>query len=302
MSSLRWSRVRWSAVLLTALAGLTLAGWRNSRAEPVVRTATIALADWPTGASPLRVLLLADLHLGNGSTDAARLARVVDQVDGLRPDLILLAGDLVAGYGAQAAASQAGILRAQLGRLHPPLGIVAVMGNHDNETDPALLARTLRDAGATVVENGAVRRGPLLIGGSGDTVSGHAKLGGTLNALRRLTSAAPGARIYLSHSPDIVRWLTPGPSLLLAGHTHCGQVVVPLLERLMPVSTVNGNRYRCGLIRDGARTVIVTAGIGTSNVPLRFGAPPDMWLLTLGPVRAPDRRPPPRPTAAAPRR
>ena len=134
-----------------------------------------------------------------------------------------------------------------------------------------------------MLENKAVRRGPLLIGGSGDTVSGHAKLGGVINAMRRLERGGPGPRVYLSHSPDIIGWLPPGRALLLAGHTHCGQVVLPLIGPLFDASRTNGNRYLCGVIRSGARTVIVSAGVGTSNTPIRFGASPDLWLLTLGP-------------------
>lgn len=270
-------------MLLLIVGGVLVAGWRNSRVDPVVRTARVALPDWPAGAPPVRVVLLADLHLGNASTDEARLARVIARVDRLHPDLVLIAGDLVAGHGAGAARTQAGAIGRQLARLHPPLGTIAVMGNHDNWSDPTLLARVLRRAGVAVLENAAIRRGPLLIGGSGDTVSGHAKLGGVINAMRRLERTGPGSRVYLSHSPDIIGWLPTRRSLLLAGHTHCGQVILPLIGLVFEASRTHGNRYLCGLVRSGAHTVIVTAGIGTSNVPIRFGAPPDLWLLTLGP-------------------
>lgn len=271
-----------SALLLVAgIAGAWL-GWWSSRADPLVRRASITLDDWPAGARHLRVALLADIHLGNASTDRARLARVVALVDATAPDLVLIAGDFVAGYAPEGALRQTGALTDTLSRLHAPLGIVAVLGNHDNATNPAAIRRALEAAHIMVLENGAIRRGPLLIGGSGDTVSGHARLGGTLLALRRLEAARPGARIYLSHSPDIEKWLPPGPSLLLAGHTHCGQIVVPIVGAALPVSRVFGNRLRCGMVADGRKTVVVTSGIGTSYLPLRFGAPPDFWLLTLG--------------------
>lgn len=270
-----------------ALALALAAGWRASRADPVVRMAAIGLADWPRGAPAVRVALAADIHLGNASTDPRRLARVVALVNGARPDLVLIAGDLVAGYDPAAARREGPALRAALARLRAPLGVVAVLGNHDNESDPGAVARALQGAGATVTENAAVRRGPLVIGVSGDTVSGHARLGGALNGMRRLLAAGPGARLYLSHSPDIVRWLPPGPALLLAGHTHCGQIMLPLIGAPVAVSRVHGDRYRCGIVRNGNRTVVVTAGIGTSNLPLRWGAPPDLWLLTLGPAASP---------------
>jgi predicted MPP superfamily phosphohydrolase len=92
-----------------------------------------------------------------------------------------------------------------------------------------------------------------------------------------------GARLILTHSPDIAPTLPDEIPLLLAGHTHCGQVVLPLLGPVAEVSRF-GARYRCGIRREGNRVVVVTAGLGTSGGPFRLGAPPDLWLLTLGPA------------------
>ena len=152
------------------------------------------------------------------------------------------------------------------------------MGNHDYWTNGAAVRRGLAAASVAVVANGAVRRGPLAIGGIDDPVTHHANVAGTSAAVRRLG----GAPVLLAHSPDIAPALPPGLSLLLAGHTHCGQVVLPLIGAPISVSRY-GERYRCGLVREGARTVVIGAGTGTSNLPLRFNAPPDWWLLTLGP-------------------
>ena len=74
-----------------------------------------------------------------------------------------------------------------------------------------------------------------------------------------------------------------GVSLMLAGHTHCGQIRLPLIGYISTMSD-HGDRYACGLIREGGRTLIVSAGLGTSILPLRIGAPPDFWLLDLGPI------------------
>lgn len=73
-------------------------------------------------------------------------------------------------------------------------------------------------------------------------------------------------------------------TLLLAGHTHCGQIVLPLYG---PVAQVAAPRYRCGIVHERGNMIVVTAGLGTSTVPLRFGAPPDLWVLTLGPMGQP---------------
>ena len=110
-----------------SLAALLLFAFVESRRDPVVRRATLALPDWPHGAPPIRVALVSDLHLGNASTDVARLTRIADQVSARRPDLILLAGDFVAGGRRESVAQLAG----PLAHLHAPLGVVAVPGNHD---------------------------------------------------------------------------------------------------------------------------------------------------------------------------
>jgi predicted MPP superfamily phosphohydrolase len=86
----------------------------------------------------------------------------------------------------------------------------------------------------------------------------------------------------MSHSPDVAPLLPPDMPLLLAGHTHCGQIVLPFYGPLASV-TRYGERYRAGVRREHARTVVVTCGLGTSGLPFRFGAPPDLWLITLGP-------------------
>lgn len=274
------SRVRRLALSSLALliAALAVAAWsyRLALSDPVVRRATVALPGWPAGAQPVRVALASDIHLGNGVTDVARLARIVDRVNGLRPDLVLLAGDFIAGDRPEDAAAAPDL--AELGRLDAPLGVVAVPGNHEHWTDARRVRRVLEEAGVTVLANTAVRRGPLAVGGLDDMVTGHARFRRTAAAARR----AGGARVILSHTPDAAPLMPDDMTLLLAGHTHCGQVVLPFWGPLAEMSR-HGSRYRCGLVREGGRTVIVTAGTGTSAVPFRFGAPPDLWLLTLGP-------------------
>ena len=81
--------------------------------------------------------------------------------------------------------------------------------------------------------------------------------------------ALPGARILLSHSPDPFPRLPRDVALMLAGHTHCGQVRLPLIGAVKTMSAY-GQRYACGLIRENGRTLIVTAGLGTSGLPLRL--------------------------------
>jgi uncharacterized protein len=260
--------------VLLALAGY---GFVEARRDPVVRTATIAMPDWPAGAPPIRVVLLSDLHAGNLAVTPARLGRVVAQVNALRPDLILIAGDFLPGHEPVDAAAATAILAPLMG-LHARLGVVAVPGNHDHWTGLGAVRSALEALGVTLLSNQATARGPLAIAAVDDDYSEHARTAPTLAAARRL----PGAKLVLTHSPDIAPQLSSDFPLLLAGHTHCGQAVIPFYGSLDPVSRYQ-DRYRCGIIREGDRRVIVTAGIG-GTIPLRFNAPPDLWLLTLGPA------------------
>ena len=133
-------------------------------------------------------------------------------------------------------------------------------------------------------------RGALVIGGVDDDHTGRANVKEALAAMERLQAGIPAgaARIMLSHSPDVMPEI-PGKSaagfvpLVLAGHTHCGQISFPIVGALTYVSRF-GNRYACGIIKEDGKVLVVGAGLGTSILPLRLGAVPDMWLLTLGPA------------------
>lgn len=263
--------------LMALLAGLlALYAYGEARSDPVVRRASIALADWPLGAAPVRVALLSDIHIGNAAMDADRLSRIVGQVNMLSPDLVLIAGDFIFGHDPDGAARLAPALVAPLARLNAPLGVVAVPGNHDHWTGIGALADALRRAHVTLLANDAAGRGPLAILAIDDDFSGHADIAVTMARAQALS----GARVVLTHSPDIAPSL--GSGLVLAGHTHCGQVLLPIYGPISDVSQF-GARYRCGPVRESGRTVVVTAGLGASGGPFRLNAPPDLWLITLGP-------------------
>ena len=189
--------------LLLVPVGLGGIGWLGAISDPVERHATLVA---PGVTQPQRIVLLSDLHLINRATDAARLRRIVDRVNALRPDLVLIAGDMIAGHAPVDARAAAPVLNAELRRLTPKSGTIAVLGNHDHWTDPALVARTLTNAGITVLENGAVRRGPFAIVGVGDDFSEHADLP-RAQAAARLVG---GLAIYLTHSPDIATHIPAG--------------------------------------------------------------------------------------------
>jgi predicted MPP superfamily phosphohydrolase len=267
--------------LITAFA---VVGLVNALADPLERSGAVGLPNWPAGAAPIKVALLSDIHIGNVAMDAARLRRIVSQVEAAKPDLILLAGDYVVGHDATGIDARAVQLTGPLSGLRAPLGTLAVLGNHDYWTEAQRVRAALTSAGVTVLDNQSVRRGPIIVAGISDAFSGHDDIAATL-----ATAQAPGPVVALTHAPEIAPRLPPTVHLLLAGHTHCGQVVLPVIGVVPGWSphahrSLHNPRYLCGVIHDPGRTVIVTGGVGSGTLPLRIGAPPDFWLITLGPT------------------
>lgn len=274
----RWRR--WVALLALLGIALLAKGYWNATRDPVVRMATVAVADWPAGQAPLRILLLSDAHVAGPDMPPERLARIVDGLNALKPDLVLVAGDLVSEKRLATHIYTADEAVAPLGKLKAPLGVVVSPGNHDHWFEPDALRGALEKQGLRVLQNQAIKLGPLIVGGVDDDFSGHADVPKTLAAMDALGSGVP---LIVSHSPDIVPGLRRPVAAIFAGHTHCGQLRFPLVGALSYVSRY-GDRFACGDIKDGRQRVFVGAGLGTSVVPLRFNTPPDVWLVTLGPT------------------
>lgn len=270
--------MRATLALFLAGAFVLLWGVLNARADPVVRRAALAMPDWPAGAPPVTVALISDIHLSSASMNLARLSRIVAQVNALRPDAVLIAGDFVDGADPDRGARDAARLVAPLSRLRAPLGVIATFGNHDHWTSVRAVRAALRLAGVTALANDAVQRGPLVIVGIDDSATAHFDIDRSVAAARRLT----GARVTLSHDPHLAAYLPGDLTLMMGGHSHCGQIVLPWIGPVAKARLFDPH-YRCGIVRDPGRTTFVTAGLGTSVLPIRYGAPPDLWLVRLGP-------------------
>jgi len=194
------------------------------------------------------------------------------------PDLVLIAGDLVSEKRAATHIYTAAQVVAPLGGLRAPLGVVVAPGNHDHWFDPAALRGELEARKIRVLQNEAVKLGPLVIGGIDDDYSGHADVAATLAAM--MDRLGPGVPLILTHSPDTIPAVKRPVAAILAGHTHCGQIRFPFIGAISYVSRY-GDRFACGDIRDGRPAYLRRRRLGTSLLPLRFNTPPDAWLVTL---------------------
>ena len=268
--------------LFLLAAGAALLGWayRTAMADPLVREAAVSLPDWPAGERPIRAVLVSDIHVAGPDMPPSRLTRIVGQINALRPDLVLIAGDFVSDRTLATRSYPFVEAVAPLARLRSRLGTLAVLGNHDHWRNADEARSALRRSGVMLLDNRAAAVGPLVIGGLDDAFTSH----DDLPMLVRRMRALEGARLVLSHSPDPFPSLPADIGLMLAGHTHCGQIRLPLIGAIATMSE-HGDRYACGRIEEDGRTLIVGAGLGTSLVPLRLGAAPDLWLIEIGPPR-----------------
>ena len=263
---MRWRR--WlGGAFVVGLAFLAFM-FAEARRMPAMRTATVALPGYPANAKPLRLALLTDTHMAGPDQSPARLARIVEAINAQHPDLVLLGGDYMSepklvgrAYGPEAAVA--------------PLGVVAVLGNHDHWDAEDTIGPALERLGIIVLQNQAVRRGPLVIGGIDDGYSGHMDAPATIDAARRLG----GPILYLGHEPNAIVQLPRG-AILLTGHTHCGQIALPFIGPIY-IPGKHHLHYACGRYDQHGKIVIVSGGVGTSDVPLRFWAPPDWWMVTV---------------------
>jgi len=234
------------------------------------------LPAWPAALDGLRVGVLTDLHCGMPHSGLGMAERAVAALNAEAPDLICLLGDFVDRHGRFARAVDPVALAARLGRLRAPRGVVAVLGNHDWYAGGRAVADALEDAGVRVLEDEAAPADePLWVAGTSDL---RFRGGHVHRALARVPDDAPV--LLLSHDPDLFPTVPARVSLTLSGHTHGGQVAIPLLRRPFVPSSY-GERYVHRHVVEDDRRLYISSGVGTSGFPIRLGRPPEVVVLTL---------------------
>ncbi len=285
-----------------ALAGLTATSALAAETFVRLRVQRYALTPpgWPQGL-PLRVAIMSDLHACDPWMTPSRIRRIVTAMNGLQADIHLLLGDFISGMALSTGPVPIDAWSKELGRLRAPLGVHAVLGNHDWADDPTTrmslgspsqVREGLLRNGIAVYENDARRieteAGAFWLAGLGDQIvwgllpgrerlSPRDDLPATLSMIQ--DDGAPV--LLMAHEPDILPDVPERVSLTLSGHTHGGQIVLfgwaPVVPRVRP-----DLRYRYGHYVDGGRHLLVTGGIGCSILPIRFGMAPEIVLLELG--------------------
>ena len=244
-----------------------------------IREHDVVLGNGQTFPRPLRVAVIADLHAGAPYIDEAKIDRAVALTNDARPDLILLNGDYVIQGVIGGAHIPIETVARKLSLLKAPLGVFAVLGNHDRWEDAAHIGHALEAAGIPVLENisAAIARDDQLfyLVGISDAFTTRPDIAGAFS------SVPDGAKtLCFTHSPDIFPDLPAACALTIAAHTHGGQVWLPILGRPIVPSRFK-QRYAAGLVRENGKTLYVATGIGTSIIPIRLGVPPEVSILNI---------------------
>lgn len=275
----RRSFLRTALQLALGTAALGAGGWAYARAiEPEWIEVThlhLILPRLSPAFRGYRLVQISDIHMDRWMT-RDRLAGVMRLANDQRADMVALTGDFVThGYRGRAADLASG-----LGALRGRDGIVAVLGNHDHWSDPVSARRVLHDVGVIELSNRVhvVRRGDAImhVAGVDDYWTGHARVEQVLDQL-----PAEGAAILLAHEPDFADISAPTGrfDLQISGHSHGGQVRIPLLGA--PILPPFGQKYPLGLYRLGSMLQYTNRGVGMISPRVRLNCRPEITVYTL---------------------
>ena len=277
----RWAkrlRITFAAIILF-LAGVAFWGFLIEPGRLVNRQQTIQIDNWPQPLDGLRIAILSDIHVDDWFITEKKLRTIVDRTHQLQPDLIVILGDYISSDGWVTSRVEPEVFAPLLKDLRAPLGVYSVLGNHDWWYSGIRVRRALEQNGIKVLENESAK---VDVRGASLWLVGLADLWTRSQRIADAVATVPEGQplIVLTHNPDIFPNVPQRVQLVLAGHTHGGQVRFPIIGPVIESSDY-GDRWVSGHVFADNHHLFVTTGIGTSIVPVRFGLPPEIVLLTL---------------------
>jgi uncharacterized protein len=280
LNSTRFRRAKpifWAGIFGLLSLGLWAFWWEPSRLIVVHRT--IAIHPWHVEHAGLKIAVMADLHVGAPYRDLRNLKEVVAATNAEKPDLVVILGDFVIQGVIGGRFVDPEPIADELAGLQAALGVVAVLGNHDWWYNGNRVRHALESHAIQVLENQSIR---VTHRGASFWLCGLADLltrgDGLAQTLANIEDGEPV--LVLMHNPDIFPEIPERVSLTLAGHTHGGQVNLPIVGRPI-VPSKFGQRYAYGLVEESGKKLFVTGGVGTSILPVRFRVAPEIVILKL---------------------
>ena len=245
----------------------------------IVRQQTIQIDNWPRELSGLRIAVIGDIHTGGPFINDQKLRRIVELTNQQNPDLIVLLGDYMSPNSWHSHRVEPEVTAAALKELRAPLGVYTILGNHDWWYNGEKCRRAFEQNGIKVLEEEVAeikwQDKSFWLAGLADLMTRPQHVSETIAKV-----PAGSTIIALAHNPDIFPRLPQTVPLLLAAHTHGGQVKIPLIGTPIVPSRF-GSKYTAGLVFENGHHLFVTTGIGTSILPVRFRVPPEIVILTV---------------------
>ena len=288
-----FTRRRFLKTFLAGGAGFFSLGGYAFGVEPRLRLAVarhdLALPQWPQGARPLTAAILTDLHASDPWMPVSRIEEIVAATNRLAPDVVFLLGDFMSSLRWQYRPLEPAEWAPPFAGLTAPLGVHAILGNHDYWWDggPEPVVAALRAAGVGVRLNDAIRIDRdghrFWISGTESTMArriGRGRFASRADIGAALAAVDDGAPIvHLAHEPNFIRHVPRRVAVTLSGHTHGGQINLPFVGA--PIARRYELEWIHGHYEVEGRNLVVSAGLGCTFLPVRFMVPPEITLVTL---------------------
>jgi len=262
----------------------------------VVNQQTLNIKGWDPALNGFKIVAVGDIHGGSKAVDEAKLRKIVELTNEQNADLVVLLGDYVSQLskrlnGDHALKMPLQTVAENISGLRAKYGVIAVTGNHDDWYGHEEVSNAFRSIGYTILDDqiftvDAGGRKVRILGlmdqlhvGNWAAYSNHLK-----QVIQ--SDGGSGPIIALEHSPDVLPIITGDLSissdlrLMLAAHTHGGQVWLPILGTPIVPSSY-GQKYSYGHVQENGVDMFVTSGVGTSILPIRFMMPPEVAVLTI---------------------
>jgi hypothetical protein len=223
----------------------------------------------------LKIVVASDLHLY--IFQEKRLIDIINKINAQNPDIVLLLGDFVNGHSMIPSISCNKITE-YFKNINSKYGVYAIIGNHDIWYDKQKIINSIEKANIKILLNENINlcfnNKHLTLAGIDDFLAGYPNVN---KALKNSQNPI----ILMSHNPDIFPQITNNVDLILAGHTHGGQIVFKIFNKnfILYVPSKYGSKYAYGLFNDKNKTMYVTNGIGTSVLPIRFNCIPEIVVI-----------------------
>lgn len=226
-----------------------------------------------TEVKPFKIVFITDTHTGSRFNGLDRLQKIVDKANALQPDIILLGGDFVIKGVLLGNYVDIEKIAPILKKLQAPMGVYAVMGNHEYWDDYNRIEKTLKANNIPVLKNENIQFNDFNLIGIDDAMTKHSDVRKSFQNTNKNK-----ANIILTHCPDVFPKIKE-KGLILAGHTHAGQISLFGWTPIVP--SKYGSKYAKGRIDEDDKTLIVSNGIGTSMLPLRFLSIPQIIVIDV---------------------